>query len=148
MIPQLFIHRVVPCATGHLWFPRVFLDEKNLPQSSHRNSQIFPCLETSCRSRSCCRENLSEQPSWHGNDGLAFGLCASIWTRNVYWLVNLRAQPSIRQGNRRLASAGSLSLWAGDCSRESDPSKAEGTSRYPTNVLGMWGDVEQDGGAE
>ena len=102
--PQLVTHRVLPCATGHLWFPRVFFVEKNLPHSSQRNSQIFPCFATSCRSRSCCRENRSEHPSVHGKVTLGLGLCASMCTLRVYWLVNRRLHPRMRQGNLRLSA--------------------------------------------
>lgn len=116
---QLFTHRV-PCATGHLWLPSVFLVEKKRPQCSQENSQIFPCFATSCRSRSCCRENFSEQPKVQGNVTRGLGLCASMCTFRVYWLVKRLMQPRIRQGYRLRGLFWSLSLWFGDDSRDRD----------------------------
>lgn len=138
---QLVTQRVPPSATGHLWLPRVFFVEKKRPHSSQRNSQTFPCLATSCRSRSCCRENLSEQPSVQGNVTRGFGLCASMCTLRVYWLVKRRVQPRIRQGNL-LRSSFSPSLVAGEGSLEmegfrSSPSRLEQEGE---------GDAEVDGG--
>lgn len=114
---QLSTHRV-PCATGHLWLPSVFFVEKKRPQCSQENSQILPCFATSCRSRSCCRENFSEQPKVQGNVTRGLGLCASICTFRVYWLVKRLVQPRIRQGYRLRGLFWSQSLWFGDDSRE------------------------------
>lgn len=111
---QLFTHRVPPCANGHLWLLNVFLVEKKRPQSSQENSQIFPCLATSWRRRSCWRENFSAQPRVQGNEERGLGLCASMWTFRVYWLVKRRWQPMIKHGKRRRWS---LSLRKGDESR-------------------------------
>jgi len=113
---QLVTHRVPPCANGHLWLLNVFLVEKKRPHSSQENSQILPCLATSCRRRSCCRENFSAQPRVQGNEERGLGLCASMCTLRVYWLVKRRSQPMIKHGKRRR-----WSVWVrkgGDESRE------------------------------
>ena len=114
---QLVTHRVPPCANGHLWLLNVFLVEKKRPQSSQENSQIFPCLATSWRRRSCCRENFSVQPRVQGNEERGLGLWASMCTLRVYWLVKRRSQPMIKHGKRRRWS---VSLRMGDESREGE----------------------------
>ena len=114
---QFVTHRVPPCANGHLWLLNVFLVEKKRPQSSQENSQILPCLATSWRRRSCCRENFSVQPRVQGNEERGLGLCASMCTLRVYWLVKRRSQPMIKHGKRRRWS---VSLRMGDDSREGE----------------------------
>lgn len=115
---QLLTHRVPPWATGHLWLPSVFFVEKNRPQSSQENSQILPCFATSCRRRSCCLEKRSWHPRVQGNEERGLGLCASMCTFRVYWLVNLLSQPIMAQGNRRRDCWGSTSGRNGEGSLE------------------------------
>ena len=116
---QLVTHRVPPFASGHLWLLNVFLVEKKRPQSSQENSQILPCLATSWRRRSCCRENFSEQPRVQGNEERGLGLCASMCTLRVYWLVKRRSQPMIKHGKRRRWSV-SVRKGRGDVPREGE----------------------------
>lgn len=109
---QLVTHRVPPFANGHLWLLNVFLVEKKRPHSSQENSQTLPCLATSWRRRSCCRENFSVQPRVQGNEERGFGLCASMCTLRVYWLVKRRSQPMIRHGKRRRWSVSQrMGVW-------------------------------------
>lgn len=134
---QLLTHRVPPCAKGHLWLLKVFLVEKKRPQSSQENSQILPCLATSCRRRSCCRENFSAQPRVQGNEERGLGLCASMCTLSVYWLVKRRSQPMIKHGKRRRCCCWSLSLRKGDESREGEFLMSIG-SRLEHEGVGEW----------
>jgi len=141
---QLSTHRVPPCANGHLWLPKVFLVEKKRPHSWQENSQILPCLATSWRRRSCCRENFSAQPRVQGNEERGLGLCASMCTLRVYWLVKRRSQPMIKHGKRRRCCCWWLSPRKGDESREGEDFMSVG-SRLEHEGVGEW-DFEEGPG--
>jgi len=85
----------------HLWFFRVLSNEKNLRHWSHDHLHSRPCLVTSWRMRSCCREKTSEHPIVQRK------YCRLLvsWVRIcVLWvcrLTNRRSHPGCRQGTRR-----------------------------------------------
>lgn len=46
-----------------------------------------------------------------GKDERGLGLCASMCTLSVYWLVNRLSHPMIMHGKRRRCCCASVSIW-------------------------------------